>query len=49
MIQKARLRRERVDKLAANLVNKLAIFTEAATSDKDRAVTESFKVSLDVA
>lgn len=45
-MQKARLRNERVEKLAANLINKLAIFTEAATSEKDKAVTESFKVSL---
>ena len=43
--QKARVRRERVDKLAENLKNKLAIFAEAASSPTDKPVTESFKVS----
>ena len=45
-MQKARVRRERVDKLAENLKNKLAIFAEAASSPTDKPVTESFKVRL---
>lgn len=33
-----------MDKLAANLANKLAIFVEAAQGPSDRLVSESFKV-----
>ena len=44
LTQKARVRRERVDKLAENVKNKLAIFAEAASSPTDKPVTESFKV-----
>jgi hypothetical protein len=33
-----------VDKLAENLSNKLAIFTEAAKGSEDRLVGASFKV-----
>lgn len=43
--QKARLRKARVDKLAENLRNRLAIFTEAARGPEDKAVVDSFKVS----
>jgi hypothetical protein len=35
-----------VDKLAENLVNKLAIFTEAARNPEDKLVGGSFKVSI---
>ena len=42
-IQKARIRKERVEKLAENLKNKLSIFTEAAKDPEDRAVSLSFR------
>ncbi|WWC65239.1 uncharacterized protein I303_107856 [Kwoniella dejecticola CBS 10117] len=41
--EKARVRRERVDKLAKNLVNKLNIYTEAAKGVEDKLVGASFK------
>ncbi|KAL7422956.1 DnaJ-like protein [Cryptotrichosporon argae] len=41
--EKARIRKARVDKLAANLVNKLSIFTEAAKGPDDKLVGASFK------
>ncbi|BEJ15054.1 hypothetical protein CspHIS471_0408210 [Cutaneotrichosporon sp. HIS471] len=41
--EKARERAERVDKLSANLVRKLSIFTEAAKSPDDPLVGPSFK------
>ena len=44
-IQKARVRRARVDKLTANLQNKLSIFTEAAKGPEDKVVGGSFKVN----
>lgn len=40
---KAKARKERVDKLAVNLVNKLSIFTESAQGEHDRVVGASFK------
>lgn len=43
--EKARVKKARVDKLAENLKNRLAIFTEAARGVDDKAVTESFRVS----
>ncbi|ORY31242.1 putative chaperone regulator [Naematelia encephala] len=41
--EKARVRKERVDKLAAHLVNKLAIFAEAARGPEDKPVATSFQ------
>ncbi|ORX40966.1 X-domain of DnaJ-containing-domain-containing protein [Kockovaella imperatae] len=41
--EKARIRKERVDKLAEALQNKLAVFTEAARGPEDKAVAASFK------
>lgn len=41
--EKAKERQERVDKLAANLVRKLSIFTEAAKGPDDPQVGPSFK------
>ncbi|WVW80778.1 hypothetical protein I302_102764 [Kwoniella bestiolae CBS 10118] len=41
--EKARVRRERVEKLAKNLTNKLNIFTEAAKGTEDKLVGASFK------
>ncbi len=41
--EKARERAERVEKLAANLVRKLSIFTEAAKGPDDPQVGPSFK------
>jgi len=41
--EKARIRKERVDKLAINLKNKLAIFTEAARGPEDKQVGNSFR------
>ncbi|WWD07270.1 hypothetical protein V865_005367 [Kwoniella europaea PYCC6329] len=41
--EKARVRRERVEKLAKNLVNKLNIYTEAAKGTEDKLVGASFK------
>jgi hypothetical protein len=43
--EKARIKKARVDKLAENLKNRLAIFTEAVGNGSDKAVIESFKVS----
>ena len=45
LCQKAKLRKERVEKLAVYLQNKLSIFTEAAKGEEDKAVGASFKVS----
>jgi hypothetical protein len=42
--RKAAARKERVEKLKRNLINKLSIYTESARGEDDRAVTESFKV-----
>ncbi|WWC92369.1 uncharacterized protein L201_007326 [Kwoniella dendrophila CBS 6074] len=41
--EKARIRKERVDKLAKNLVNKLNIYTEAAKGPEDKLVGASFR------
>ncbi|KAK8850582.1 hypothetical protein IAR55_004501 [Kwoniella newhampshirensis] len=41
--EKARARRERVEKLSINLTNKLNIFTEAAKGPEDKLVGASFK------
>ncbi|WRT70758.1 uncharacterized protein IL334_007757 [Kwoniella shivajii] len=41
--QKARVRKERVDKLAINLVKKLNIYTEAAKGVEDKLVGASFR------
>ncbi|WWC72635.1 uncharacterized protein I206_106599 [Kwoniella pini CBS 10737] len=41
--EKAKVRRERVDKLAKNLINKLNIFTEAAKGVEDKLVGASFR------
>lgn len=43
MEQKARIRKERVDKLSENLKNKLSIFTEAAKGPEDQLVSKSFR------
>lgn len=44
--KKAAARKERVEKLSRNLINKLSIFTESARGDEsDKAITASFKVS----
>lgn len=42
--RKAAARKERVEKLKRNLINKLSIYTESAKGEDDTAVTESFKV-----
>ncbi|KAJ9116305.1 hypothetical protein QFC22_004745 [Naganishia vaughanmartiniae] len=44
--KKAAARKERVEKLAQNLINKLSIYTESAHGENDKAVTASFKVGL---
>ncbi|KAI5449020.1 DnaJ-like protein, variant 2 [Naganishia albida] len=42
--KKAAARKERVEKLSRNLINKLSIFTESARGDEsDKAITASFK------
>lgn len=41
--EKEQARRERVDKLVANLIRKLSIFTEVATGPDDPDVGPSFK------
>jgi hypothetical protein len=43
---KAKARRERVEKLVSNLVNKLSIYTESARGEHDRIVSASFKVGV---
>lgn len=40
---KSKARKERVDKLSTNLVNKLSIFTESAQGENDKLVGDSFK------
>jgi hypothetical protein len=42
---KAKARKERIEKLESNLVNKLSIYTESARGGHDRVVASSFKVS----
>lgn len=44
ILQKAKARKERVDKLVENLVNKISIFTESAQGPEDRVVGNAFKV-----
>lgn len=44
--KKAAARKERVEKLAQNLINKLSIYTESAHGENDKAVTTSFRVGL---
>lgn len=41
--ERAKERKERVDKLVENLIRKLSIFTESATGPDDKDVTESFR------
>lgn len=48
VMQKARVRRARVEKLAENLKNKLAIFTEAAKGPDDKEVGAFFKVCVPI-
>jgi hypothetical protein len=46
--KKAAARKERVEKLSQNLINKLSIFTESARGDEnDKAIIASFKVCCD--
>lgn len=42
--RKTAARKERVEKLKRNLINKLSIYTESARGEDDKAVTDSFKV-----
>ncbi|KAK1923260.1 chaperone regulator [Papiliotrema laurentii] len=42
--ERSKARKERVDKIAEHLKNKLAIFAEAAQGPNDTAVAESFKI-----
>ncbi len=41
---KAKARKERVEKLQTNLINKLSIYTESARGEHDKIVAASFKV-----
>ena len=41
--QKAKARKERVDKLVENLINKISIFTESAQGAEDKMVIKAFK------
>ncbi|KAJ9092942.1 hypothetical protein QFC19_008540 [Naganishia cerealis] len=41
--KKTAARKERVERLAQNLINKLSIYTESAHGENDKAVTASFK------
>lgn len=41
--QKAKARKERVDKLVENLINKISIFTESAQGAEDKMVCKAFK------